>query len=138
MIVEKLKALNPEIEFYTIDSPEFADFGRRITDIDPADIIKAAGDIELPAEGTKYYPSVDAFEKLKIAEEVKNLCYGELDCQMGYCCGYNSLLNAWEWHTGSEINVAVTDIVLILAKLGEVKDNRIDSSKAKAFLLKKR
>ncbi len=137
MTVEKLKALNPEIEFYTIDSPEFADYGRRVTDIDPAEIIKVAGDIELPVEGTKYYPSVEAFEKLKIAQDVKNLCYGELECQMGYCCGHNSRLNAWEWHTGSEINVAVTDLVLILAKLGEVKDNKIDSSKAKAFLLKK-
>ena len=44
-------------------------------------------------------------------------------------------LNAWEWHMSSEINIAVTDMVLILGKLTDYKNGTIDSSTAKAFLL---
>ena len=61
--------------------------------------------------------------------------YGELDIQIGNCWGYNSYLNALEWHKNSEINVAATDLVLILAKLDDIEDGKLDSSKAVAFLV---
>lgn len=73
---------------------------------------------------------------MPIAEEIRKKCFGELPVQLGYCYGRNRFLNGWEWHTSSEINIAVTDLVLILAKRSELKDSKIDSATAKAFLLK--
>ena len=137
MTFENLKKLNPEIEIYGVDSPEFKEYGRRITDINTAEIVKVGSEFTMPESGTIYEPSTPAFEALGIAKEITDKCFGQLDAQTGYCYGYNDTLNALEWHTASEINIAVTDLVLILAKRSDLTDNKMDSSVTKCFLLKK-
>ncbi len=56
---------------------------------------------------------------------------------VGYCFGHNNFLNATEWHTSSEINIAVTPLVLILGHVWDIVDGKIDSSEFKAFYLPK-
>lgn len=63
--------------------------------------------------------------------------FGTLPTQIGYCCGHNSFLNATEWHTSSEINIAVTPLILILGHRWDIVNGIIDSSKFKAFYLPK-
>ena len=135
MTLQELKEKNPQLPLFGIDSEEFAEYGCRITDINVDDMIKSGKEIAFPAEGSMYEPSVAAFEALPAAEEIKKQCFGELPIQVGYCYGHNSLLNALEWHFSSEINIAVTDMVLILAKRSQFQEKKIDSSCAKAFLL---
>ncbi len=137
MTLAELKALNPNVALYGIDDGEFAPYGRRITGVDTAGIVSVAEKIPYPEEGTVYEASVPAFEELPIAKTVTDLYFGTLPAQMGYCYGRSNKLNGWEWHTSSEINVAVTDLVLILASRWDLKDGKIDSSAAKAFLLNK-
>ena len=56
--------------------------------------------------------------------------------QIGYCNGHNHLLNAVEYHRDSEINIAVTDLILILGKEQDItEDHTYDSSKMEAFLI---
>ena len=56
--------------------------------------------------------------------------------QIGYCNGHNHLLNAVEYHRDSEINIAVTDLILILGKEQDIAENHTyDSSKMEAFLI---
>ena len=43
--------------------------------------------------------------------------FGEMEIQIGYCNGHNSMLNALEYHKSSEINVAATDAVLLLGSI---------------------
>lgn len=136
MTLEKLKELNPHLSIYGVDSEEFAEYGCRISGIDVSEIVKVGSEISFPEEGSIYVPSQPEFEALDIAEKLRKQCFGELPTQVGYCYGHNHLLNGWEWHTSSEINIAVTDLVLLLAKRSEMKDGKIDSSAAKAFLLK--
>ena len=53
-----------------------------------------------------------------------------------YCNGHNHLLNAVEYHRDSEINIAVTDLILILGKEQDItEDHTYDSSKMEAFLI---
>ncbi len=137
MTVAQLRELNPDLTVYTTADAEFADYGRVIHGIDTSEIVRVAESIELPAEGSSYLPSCEAFEALAIKGEITDRCFGELPTQMGYCWGYSSFLNAWEWHTSSEVNVAVTDLVLLLAKRSELADNRLDAGCAKAFYIKK-
>ena len=62
--------------------------------------------------------------------------YGGLPIQIGYCNGHNHTLNALEYHRDSEINIAVTDMVLLLAKEEEIEDDHtLDTSKVKAFFV---
>ena len=66
-MIERLKSLNKGIEFFDVGDKEFASFGRVIKGLDVSEIIAAAGDIKYPESGSAYVPSVEAFERLKIA-----------------------------------------------------------------------
>lgn len=134
-MLENLKKLNPNIEFYDVNDKEFASFGRILKTFDTTEIIEVAKNISNPDSGSSYVPSREDFEKLQIATEIKNECFGTLPTQIGYCWGHNTLMNATEWHTSSEINVAVTPLVLILGHIWDIENGKIDSSKFKAFYL---
>ena len=136
-MIENLKKLNPEVEFYDVSDKEFSSFGRIIKSIDATEIIEAAEKISNPEKGSSYLPSVETFEGLKVAKDIKNDCFGTLPTQVGYCFGHNNFLNATEWHTSSEINIAVTPLVLILGHVWDITDGKIDSSDFKAFFVPK-
>lgn len=134
-MLEKLKKLNPEIPFYDVGDDEFASFGKVINGLDSKEIIAAAKKIENPENGSSYLPSVEAFEELEIADTIRDDYFGTLPTQIGYCWGHSNFLNATEWHKSSEINIAITPLVLILGHIWDIKDGTIDSSEFKAFYL---
>ena len=134
-MLNNLKLKNPDIKLYSVNSEEFKTFGRVITGLDTSEIIKAAEKISRPALGSAYTPSEESFEKLVIADEIKTKYFGTLPTQIGYCHGHNSLLNAAEWHMSSEINIAVTPLVLILGHIWDIENEKTDSSKFTAFYL---
>ena len=130
-----LKEKNPDIKLYSVNDIEFKTFGRVIKNLDTSEIIAAAEKIKRPETGSVYSPSEESFEKLQIAAQIKKEFFGTLPAQVGYCHGHNSLLNAAEWHTSSEINIAVTPLVLILGHVWDIEKGKIDSSHFKAFNL---
>ena len=132
-MLNHLKELNKNIAFYDIFSEEFSEYGRVIDDIGVSEIMAEAKVIPYPESGSAYLPSVKSFEATDAAKKVKEAIFGALDTQMGYCYGHNDRLNATEWHFSSELNVALTPLVLILGKRSDVKDGRIDSKTMKAF-----
>ena len=63
------------------------------------------------------------------------LC-GGLPVQIGYCNGHNEKLNGLEYHRSSEINIAVTDMILLLGKQQDIEsDDTYDTAKVKAFFV---
>ncbi len=135
-MLNKLKEKN-NIEIYSIFDDEFMQFGRIIYDFDTSEIINVAQTIENPEVNSKYIASEEKFEKLDIAKRIKGELFGEINTQIGFCWGYNNFLNATEWHTSSEINIAITDLVLILGRKQDIINNRINSSSFKAFFVPK-
>ncbi len=133
MNINTLRNKNPNITIYSVEDSEFKSFGRIIENIDTNEIIEEAKKIELPQSGSVYYPTVEAFEALNIASIIENKCFGTLPTQIGYCFGHNSLMNATEWHTSSEINIAITPLVLILGHIWDMENGRIASSDFKVF-----
>ena len=125
-----------DIKIYDVNDREFTSFGRVINGLDTSEIIKTAKTIKNPETATLYKASEEKFEKLGISNEIAENFFGQMPTQIGYCWGYSSFLNGAEWHTSSEINIAVTPLVLILGHLWDIKDNKIDSSMFKAFYLK--
>ena len=65
-------------------------------------------------EGVEYVPGLDILEALPVKGELVSKSFGEMEIQIGYCNGHNSMLNALEYHKSSEVNVAATDAVLLL------------------------
>ena len=124
------------MKFYSVTDPEFKAFGR-VLDIDVSELIATAEKIEMPAEGSIYNPSREEFEALPVMDTITRAIFGELPAQLGYCYGHSDTLNALEWHTCSEVNVAVTDMILLLGDVRDVENGRYDSAKVKAFKVKK-
>lgn len=125
------------MEIKRITDKAFKKYGR-ILEFDTSDIIKTAENIDYPQNGTTYLPSLEEFEKLDIATEIKNKCFGGMDTQIGYCWGINKELEALEWHICSEVNIATEDLVLFLGDIRDIDSNmHYDSSNIEAFRLNK-
>ena len=60
-----------------------------------------------------------------------------MDIQVGYCNGRNTTYNGFEYHKGSEINIAVTDFMLVLGHTWEIRDNTYRVEDAKVFFVEK-
>ena len=120
---------------YKVTDEKFRKYGRIIKDMDCTELIEKTKETPLP-EDVIYVPSVPELEALGVFEELKTKAYGELPIQIGYCNGHNRKLNALEYHRSTEINVAVTDLVLMLGWQQDVeKDFTYDSAKVEAFLI---
>lgn len=124
------------MHIYRVTDSEFCDYGQ-VLDIDTDEIVYEAGRISMPASGSVYTASQPEFENLKISSDIRDKYFGELATQTGYCYGHSYALNALEWHKCSEINIAVTDMILLLGDIRDVKNGRYDSANVKAFLVKK-
>lgn len=124
------------MHIYRVTDDEFCAYGR-VLDINTDEIVNEAGRISMPAFGSAYTPSQPEFEKLQISSDIRNKYFGELATQTGYCCGHSNALNALEWHKCSEINIAVTDMILLLGDVRDICDGRYNSAAVKAFLVKK-
>ena len=96
-----------------VSDPEFCRYGKVITGIDCSDMAEAMEATPLP-EDVVYVASEASLESCSSAEKIAYSLYGGMPIQVGYCNGSNYLLNAAEYHRDSEINIAVTDMILIL------------------------
>ena len=124
------------MKIYNVTDKEFLPYGR-VLNLDTNEILSAAEKFPMPQEGSVYVPSEKTFEELDIAKVIKNECFGEMPTQVGYCYGHSHKLNALEWHKCSEINIAVTDLVLFLGMVQDIENGKYNSEKIKAFKLKK-
>ncbi|MEE0970104.1 MAG: DUF4867 family protein [Clostridia bacterium] len=124
------------MKIYSVKDKEFSKYGK-VLNIDAEPYIKA-NNIPMPQVGSVYHASETAFESLGVIETLKNECFGELPIEVGCCYGHNSKLNALEWHKNSEINIALTDFILLLGDIREMEeDGSYDSSNVTAFKVNK-
>lgn len=113
----------------------FSRYGRVLAGYDFAGILKEMEHTPLPKE-VIYVPSVEALEALPVAESFQNRAFGGLPIQIGYCNGDNHRLNALEYHRSSEINLAVTDLILLLGERQDMgADDTYDTSLVEAFFV---
>lgn len=137
MSYELIVKNNPNLKIYKVTDKEFIPYGKVLNNISTDEIIEVANKIPMPETGSMYVPELEEFMKTKAAKEMQEDCYGEMPTQVGYCYGSSNKLNAVEWHKDSEINIATTPLVLILGKVQDIVDNKIDSSTFKIFYLEK-
>jgi hypothetical protein len=118
-----------------VTDKEFKKYGQVLKNYDCAELIEKMKSTPLPSD-VIYEPSIKELEDLKIAQELRVREFGELPIQIGYCNGNNYLLNAVEYHRSSEINVAVTDLILLIGCQQDIEDDySYDASKIEAFLV---
>ena len=132
----QIKKINPQVPFYEISQEEFRYYGRVLTgyDIDPI-VSYMKMETQIPEEGNFYIPSDSKLEKFPMFQQIKSDVFGEMPIEVGYCNGRNSTLNGMEYHKCSEVNVAASNLVLLLAKTYDIKDNSLNVEKIKAFFV---
>lgn len=118
-----------------VTDPAFRKYGKVVTEVSFEGILKEMEKTPLP-DDVVYVPSVKEMEVLPEAEEVCKKCFGGLPIQIGYCNGNNKKLNALEYHRSSEIDIAATDLVLLLGCQQDIeKGDFYDISKVEAFFV---
>ena len=113
----------------------FGKYGKVITEFSFEKILKEMEHTPLPKD-VVYVPSVEAMEVLPEAVDVCRKGFGGLPIQIGYCNGDNHKLNALEYHRSSEIDIAATDLILLLGCQQDIEaDDTYDTSKVEAFFV---
>ena len=113
----------------------FGKYGKVVTEFSFEKILKEMEHTPLPKD-VVYVPSVEAMEVLPEAVDVCRKGFGGLPIQIGYCNGDNHKLNALEYHRSSEIDIAATDLILLLGCQQDIEaDDTYDTSKVEAFFV---
>lgn len=119
-----------------VTDASFRIYGKVLEGYDTGRLLKEMEHTPVPADDVIYVPSVEELEALPVAEAFTNRGYGGLPIQIGYCNGNNNKLNALEYHRSSEINVAVTDVILLIGRQQDIRDDyTYDTENVEAFLV---
>ncbi len=126
------------MKLYTVTDPLFREYGAVVEGYDTGELLSVLEEKTPQSEtGTEYVPEDAALMTLPIAREFRERAYGGMPVQLGWCNGYNTRLNALEYHRDSELNVGTEDFILLLAKRSDIEDGVLDTAKVKAFLCPK-
>lgn len=118
-----------------VTDASFGKYGKVLSDYDLSRLLKEMEHTPLPKD-VIYVPSVEELEALPVASDFQRRAYGGLPIQIGYCNGDNHKLNALEYHRSSEINVAVTDLILLIGRQQDIEaDYSYDTGRVEAFLV---
>lgn len=124
------------MQIQNVTDAAFRKYGKVLEGYDLGRLIKEMEHTPLPLDDVIYVPSVEELEALPVEEELRNRAFGGLPIEIGYCNGNNKKLNALEYHRSSEINVAVTDAILLIGHQQDVEpDYTYDTSRVEAFLV---
>lgn len=135
--LERLNQVN-NVPVLSVEDPEFASYGRVVTGYDMSALVSFMEEhTEIPENGNVYLASVPELEAEPVFRDIRDKFYGEMEIQAGYCNGRNTTYNGFEYHKGSEINVAVTDFMLVLGHVWEIHDNTYRVEDAKVFFVEK-
>ena len=136
--LEELRKIN-SVDIKNISDPAFLSYGRVLEGYDFSDLIRYMEEkTEVPAEGNVYVASVPEMEALPSAAEIKRVLFGDMPVQIGYCNGRNTTLNGFEYHKASEINIAVTDLMLFLGHSWDIgPELSYPADKAQVFFAEK-
>ena len=123
------------MEIQKVTDTSFGRYGKVVSEFSFEKILKEMEHTPLPRD-VVYVPSVEEMEALPEAVDVSRKGFGGLPIQIGYCNGDNHKLNALEYHRSSEIDIAATDLILLLGCQQDIEaDDTYDTSKVEAFFV---
>lgn len=125
------------MKILNVNDSAFRKYGKILKNYIYDGILDVMEKVECPRE-VIYNPSVKELENTSEIKVLSNEIYGGMPIQIGYCNGHNNKLNAVEYHRDSEVNIAATDLILLLGYQPDITDDfTYDSSKIEAFFVPK-
>lgn len=126
------------MEIKKVVDESFRKYGRVIKNYDLDELCELVDRNTEVSNGVIYQPSVDMIEDTDVFNQVMKRQFGGMPIQMGYCIGINHNLNAVEYHRTSEVNIAVTDFIVLVGLQQDIEDDyTYDTSKIEAFYVEK-
>lgn len=127
------------MKIQSVFDKSFAPYGKVIKGFDTAALEAKMLEMPCPDGAVVYVPSVEELEALPIMKDFTEQLYGGMPIQIGYCNGDNHVMNCLEYHRDSELNLAVTDLILLLGLEGDIDFEKYeyDTAKVEAFLCPK-
>ncbi len=131
-----IKKNNPHVEIFHVEQPETASYVNVVSGYDFEEIISyMVNKTNIPEQGTVYESSIEEMEKTHVHKALMQRFYGGMEVQIGFCNGRNSSLNGLEHHKSSEILIAITDLVLLLGHVWDIKNNQYSSELIKGVFI---
>ena len=127
------------MKIQSVFDKSFAAYGKVVAGFDTAALEAEMLKMPCPDGAVVYVPSVPELEALPIMKEFGQQLYGGMPIQIGYCNGDNHVMNCLEYHRDSELNLAVTDLILLLGLESDIDFEKYeyDTAKVEAFLCPK-
>ena len=136
-MIERLNQRN-DVRILPVTDAAFAPYGRIVSGYDFSGLVSYMEQhTEIPETGNVYVASVPEMEADPVAAGLKTVFYGGMDIEIGYCNGRNTTYNGFEYHKGSEINIAVTDFMLVLGHTWQIKGLTLKVEDAQVFFVEK-
>jgi hypothetical protein len=141
--IEDIRKINPETKIMTLADAKFRKYGKIHSTLQLSKLFEAAEkNIPLLSEGGKYEASLPVLEALTAEKNmIRYSVYGGLPVEIGYCVGQNTKMNGMEWHQGSELILAITDMIVLLAPITSIyeKDGKftMSSEEVETFYIEK-
>lgn len=127
------------MEICSVLDDSFKGFGR-VLEVDVTELVEALHKRPQVAAGQVVYePSVAEFEAMDVFSVMQDVVYGGMPVELGHCSGFNDTLNALEYHRDSEIDIAATDLILLLGHQWDIdyKSYSYDTKNVRAFFVPK-
>ena len=136
-LLKRLNEVN-DVKIWSVFDEEFNSFGQVHRGYDVSALMEyMEANTDIPTEGNVYVPSEEPMELTHIARTIKSVIYGGMPIQIGYCNGRNSTYNGFEYHKCSEVNIAITDMMLVLGHTYDIENCHYNNNDATVFFVPK-
>ena len=132
---EELCKQNPTYTIKQISDPEFTKYGKIYTNYDVTDVMEYMDkNITIDKTSNIYVPSNAELEKIPSMQTIATDIFAGMPFEAGECTGQSSNFTAVEYHQGSELNVMLTDVVMVLGKRNILEENGTFNAKEQGEL----
>ncbi|WP_281165741.1 DUF4867 family protein [Liquorilactobacillus sicerae] len=136
-VLTKLRQKNPDYQITKISQASFKNYGNLLAGYDlqtVEDYFKK--NVSYGEDGNSYNPSNPELEKLPVIQKIGQDVYAGMEIAAGECTGQAQSFSAVEFHQGSEVNLMLTDVVMVLGKRSQIKAGLFDAAEdAKLFFI---
>jgi len=123
------------LKIQNVADTSFRKYGKVWKGFEFGELLRAMKHTPVP-EDVIYVPAAEELEVLRRARELQNRAYGGMPIQIGYCNGHNKKLNAVEYHRDSEVNIAVTDLIILIGSQQDITPEfTYDTANIEAFFV---
>jgi len=115
--LEEFRKLNPEYKILSIEDPDFKKYGTVYDNYDIGEVTEYMNkNVEISSPENFYTPSNVELEKIPVIQKMGNDIYAFMPIEAGECTGQSTNFSAIEYHQGSETNIMLTDVIMVLGQ----------------------